>query len=138
ASGGYPASSAVDGDTTGNTWGSGTGGWNDGTRAVYPDMLEVEFPVSETIGEIDVFTLQNNWRTASAPDLTTLATGEGILDFDVQTWNRTAWVTIPNGSIIGNDKAWRQFTFTPIATMKIRVVVNNARNNWSRIVELKA
>jgi hypothetical protein len=32
----------------------------------------------------------------------------------------------------------RTFTFTSISTTKIRVVVNNARNNWSRVVELEA
>jgi len=30
------------------------------------------------------------------------------------------------------------FTFSPITTSKMRVVVNNARNNWSRIVEVEA
>ena len=51
----------------------------------------------------------------------------------------TAWVTVPGGSVTGNDKAWRQFVFpNTISATKMRVVVNNARNNYSRIVELKA
>jgi len=82
--------------------------------------------------------LQNNWTTAGPPDLTTPATGEGILDFDVQYWDGSNWITVPNGSVTANDKAWRQFTFTAVTTMKIRVVVNNSRNNWSRIVGLEA
>jgi len=82
--------------------------------------------------------LQNNWTTAGQPDLTTPATGEGTLDFDVQYWNGSAWLTVPNGSVTGNDKAWRQFTFSAVTTTKIRVVVNNSRNNYSRIVELEA
>ena len=140
SSGGYPAASAINGDRTGNSWGSGTGGWNDATRNTYPDMLEVDFPSAKMIDEINVFTLQNNWKTAGEPTLTTSATGEGILDFDLQTWDGTAWVAISgcSCSVTGNDKAWRQFLFPPITTTKIRVVVNNARNNWSRIVELEA
>jgi len=134
----FAATSAINGDRTGNNWGNGTGGWNDGTRGVYPDSLEVDFPASKAIDEISVFTLQNNWTTAGQPDLTTPATGEGILDFDVQYWNGSAWVTVPNGSVTGNDKAWRQFTFSAVTTTKIRVVVNNSRNNYSRIVELEA
>jgi len=134
----FPAASAINGDRTGNNWGNNTGGWNDGTRGVYPDSLEVDFPTSEVIDKINVITLQNNWTTAGEPDLTTPATGEGILDFDVQYWNGTAWVTVPGGSVTGNDKAWRQFLFTAVTTTKIRVVVNNSRNNYSRIVELEA
>ena len=134
----FPAASALDGDRTGNNWGNGSGGWNDATRGVFPDNLEVDFSGSKTIDEINVFTLQNNWTTAGQPTLTTPATGEGILDFDVQYWNGAAWVTVPGGSVTGNDKAWRQFTFAPVTTTKIRVVVNNSRNNYSRIVELEA
>jgi hypothetical protein len=62
----------------------------------------------------------------------------GLLDFDVQTWNGTQWVTIPGGSVTGNDKVMRIFTFPAVTTTKIRVVVNNARAHFSRIVELEA
>jgi hypothetical protein len=144
--GGYPASSAIDGDRTGNTWGLGTGGWNDGTFGVWPDSLAIDLNGSRTISEIRVYTLQNNWTTAGEPNTSTTATGEGILDFEVQYWNGSAFVTIPscNGSaggcnVTGNDKAMRVFTLdTPITTTKIQVKVNNGRNNYSRIVEVEA
>ncbi len=134
----FPAASAINGDRTGSTWANGTGGWNDGTRGVFPDNLEVDFSGAKIIDEINVVTLQNNWTTAGEPNLTTPATGEGILDFDVQYWNGSGWVTVTGGSVTGNDKAWRQFTFAAVTTTKIRVVVNNSRNNYSRIVELEA
>jgi hypothetical protein len=137
SSGGYPAASAINGDRTGNNWGN-SDGWADGTRGVYPDTLEINFPTTEVIDEIDVFTLQNNWRTAGQPDLTTSCSGEGILDFDVQYWNGTGWLTVTNGSVTANDKAWRQFSFTAVTTTKIRIVVNNSRNNYSRIVGVEA
>src|SRR5262249_8146695 len=73
----YPASSVIDGDRTGNTWGNG-GGWNDGTLNGWPDSLAIDLNGSRSISEIRVYTLQNNWTTAGEPDQTTPATGEGI------------------------------------------------------------
>jgi len=35
-----------------------------------------------------------------------------------------AWVTVPGGSITGNNKVWKKITFAPIATSKIRVLTN--------------
>ena len=137
SSGSYPASGAIDGEHRGNNWGS-QGGWADGTRGIYPDSLEVDFNGAKTINQIKVYTLQNNWTAAGEPDANTSCSGEGILDFQVQTWNGTAWVTIPGGSVTNNDKAMRTFTFANITTTKIQVVVTAARTNYSRIVELEA
>jgi len=33
-------------------------------------------------------------------------------------------VTVPGGSITGNNKVWRQVTFSAISTNKIRVLIN--------------
>jgi hypothetical protein len=62
----------------------------------------------------------------------------GIQDFDVQYLDGANWVTIPGGSVTGNDKAMRVFVFTPVTTSKIRVVVNSGRVYFSRIVEVEA
>ena len=136
SSGLYLPNGAINGDRTGNNWGSAGGGWADGTRGTYPDSLEVDFSGAKTINEIRVYTLQNNWKTAGEPTALTSATGEGLLDFSVQTWNGTAWVT--QGSVTGNDKAMRVFTFPDVTTTKIQVVVTAARTNYSRIVEVEA
>jgi hypothetical protein len=56
----------------------------------------------------------------------------------VQYWDGSNWVTIPGGSVTGNDKAMRIFIIPEIATTKIRVVVNNARAHFSRITEVEA
>jgi hypothetical protein len=134
----YAASSVINGDRTGNGWGTLNGGWNDGTRNIYPDTLDITFSSAKTINEINVITLQNNWQNAGDPTLSTLATAEGILNFSLQYWNSdtSAWAAIQ--SVTANDKAWRQFTFAPITTTKIRLVVTASRNNWSRVVELEA
>jgi serine protease AprX len=134
----YPASATNNGDRTGNGWGTVNGGWNDGTRAAYPDDLEVAFSSAKTISEIRVFTLQNGFALAGEPTEASSCSAEGILDFDVQYWNGTAWVTVPSGAVTGNDRAMRVFTFPAISTTKIRVHVTNARNNWTRIVEVEA
>jgi len=141
SSGGYPAAAANNGDRKGNAWGiTVEGGWNDGTRGTYPDMLEADFGgLPKVIDEIRVYTLQNNWTTAGEPDANTPATGEGILDFRLEYWTGTAWTQIPGTpNVTDNDKAMRAFTFPAVTTSKIRVVVTASRNNWSRIVELEA
>jgi hypothetical protein len=137
-SGLYPAAAAINGDRTGATWGTTTGGWSDGTRGVFDDWLQVDFGALKSINEIRVYTLQDGYQTGQEPTATTTALGEGLLDFEVQTWNGSAWVTVPGGSVTGNTLAMRVFTFSDIATDKIRVLVHNARNNFSRIVEVEA
>ena len=145
----YPASAAIDGDITGNTWRSG-GGWSDATADVYPDILEIDFNGPHVIDEIDVYTLANNYKKGLEPTATTLADLYGIEDFDVQTNTTTCaaggpctigttWTTIPGGHVTGNTLAWRQFTFpNTITATKMRVVVYKARSQYSRIVEMKA
>jgi hypothetical protein len=135
--GGYPASSAIDGEHKGLNWGN-NGGWNDSTRDIYPDTLKVNLNGAQTINEIRVYTVQNDVFNPVEPTLTTPADLYGILDFVVQYWNGTAWATVPGGNVTGNDKAMRVFTFPAITTTKIRVVVNDARSHWSRITEVEA
>jgi hypothetical protein len=134
----YAAANAIDGEHMGVNWESGGGGWNDATRDVWPDSLEVAFNGSKTINEIRVYTVQNDYRNPVEPTLTTPADVYGNLDFDVQYWDGAQWLTVPGGSVIGNDKAMRVFTFADVATTKIRVVINNSRVHFSRITELEA
>lgn len=133
----YDPSSAIDGDRKGVYWGS-RGGWNDATSNSYPDWLQVDFNGSQTISEIDVFTLQDNIVAPIDPTLSTTFSNYGITDFDVQYWDGSVWTTVYGGVVTGNNKVWRQFQFDPVTTDKIRVVVNAAHNNYSRIVELEA
>jgi RHS repeat-associated protein len=62
----------------------------------------------------------------------------GLIAFTVQYWNGSAWTTIPNGNVTGNNKVWRKFTFSPITTSKIRVTINTVPDSWSRVVEIQA
>ena len=122
-----------DGDRRG-----GVNFWRDDTASVYPDWLQVDFNGSKSITEIDVFTVQDNEQNTVEPTQAMTFSLNGITAYDVQYWTGAAWVTVPNGGVTGNNKVWRQFTFSPIMTSKIRVLVNNALNTRSRIVEVEA
>ncbi|HEX6189428.1 MAG TPA: PKD domain-containing protein [Pyrinomonadaceae bacterium] len=134
---GYAASSVIDGERKGLNWGN-LGGWNDATRGTYPDWVDIQFNGAQKLTEIRVFTVQNDFQNPVEPDINTPATVYGILDFEVQYWDGSQWVTVPNGAVTGNDKAMRVFQFPEITTTKIRVLVTNARNNFSRLTEVEA
>src|SRR4030095_16870716 len=135
----YDVTGVNNGERAGVGWGSGPGGWNDATQQVYPDLVEVAFSGTPTIDTINVFTVQDNFSSPSPPDEIMTFTLYGNTVFDVQYWNGSAWVTVPGGSISGNNKVWRKLTFSPIATTKIRVLVNDsADHNYSRITEIEA
>ncbi len=136
-SAGYAAGGAINGDRQGQNWGAG-GGWNDGTPGAFPDWLEVDFNAAYSIDHINVFSVQDAYLTPIEPAAGMTFTAYGLTAFDVQYWDGTAWVTAPGGAIAGNTLVWRTVTFTPITTQKIRLVVNNALNTWSRITEVEA
>jgi Zn-dependent metalloprotease len=133
----YSPAGAINGDRVGAGWEQG-GGWNDDTRGVWPDYLDINFNASRTISEIRVYTLQNDFHNPVEPDASTAADYYGLLDFDIQYWSGTAWVTVPGGEIRGNDKAMRTVTFPSLSTTKIRINVLNGRSYYSRIVEVEA
>jgi subtilisin family serine protease len=133
----YPASGAINGDRKGLGWGTG-GAWNDGTASSWPDWLEVDFAGTQTIDEVDVFTLQDNYAAPIDPTPATTFSQYGIRDFEVQYWNGTTWVTIPGTSVTANTLVWRKFTFGAVATPKIRVWITAALNGYSRVAEIEA
>jgi YD repeat-containing protein len=133
----YPASAINNGDRQGLNWNNG-GGWNDATANSYPDWLQVDFNGLKTIDEVDLFTIQDNVASPAEPTAAMTFAQYGIVDFDVQYWNGTAWVTVPGGTVTGNNKVWRKFIFTPLTTSKIRVLINNALNQHSRVIEVEA
>jgi hypothetical protein len=115
----YPVAALNNGDRKGVNWGAG-GGWNDATSNVYPDWVQIDFSASQTINEIDLFTLP------------------GVTDFQVQYWTGTTWADVPGGYVTGNRNVWRQMSILNVTTSKIRVLVNASLNGYSRIVELEA
>ncbi|MET0622149.1 MAG: hypothetical protein ABW250_04120 [Pyrinomonadaceae bacterium] len=115
------------------------GGWNDATRGLFPDSVEVNFNVVQTINAIDVYTLKNTPNNGSVVGDTTPATTYGIKNFEVQLWTGASWVTVPGGSVTNNTLAKRRFVFAPTMTDRVRVVVgSSADNTYSRVVEIEA
>jgi hypothetical protein len=133
----YSASAATDGERAGANWEQG-GGWNDGTRDLWPDSLEVSFNGSKTINEVRVYSLQDSYTAPVEPTPATTCLLYCNRDFDVQYWNGAAWQTVPGGSVTNNNLVMRTFTFPDITTTKIRVVVNAGREHFSRITEVEA
>jgi len=136
-SAGYGLDGANNGDRAGVGWGAG-GGWNDASWSAFPDTLRIDFAGPRTIDEIDVFSVQDAYSAPVQPTVAMSFSQYGLVAFDVQYWNGSSWVAVPNGSIAGNNLVWRKITFTAITTTAIRVVVNQAADGFSRITELEA
>ena len=133
----YPAVSTINGDRRGLNWNNG-GGWNDATVNTHPDWLQIDFNSSKTIDEINVITLQDNPATSAEPTESMTFTLYGLTGYSVQYWNGSAWATVPGGSVSGNNKVWRKFTFSPVTTTKIRVLTSSSPDAHSRLTEVKA
>lgn len=133
---GFSVGGAINGNVRG-PWGNGEG-WNDATDNVVPDWFQVDFNGSKTINEIDVFSLHDNYTEQNSPTETQLFTLYGLINFQVQYWNGSAWTTIPGGNVTGNNKVWRKFAFAPITTSKIRLWITGVPDAWTRLVELQA
>ena len=76
--------------------------------------------------------LETHNYITSTPTLTQTFTMEGITDFQIQWWDGASWQTIPGASVSGNNKAWRRFTFAALTTTKVRALVNNSLDQYSR------
>jgi hypothetical protein len=135
---GSGAVSANDGDRTGRARCTNRV-WNDAAPAnTFPDWLEIDFNGSKTITEIDVITTQDHLEWPVEPTESMTFSQYGLTAYEVQYWNNSTWVTIPGGSVSGNNKVWLKFTFAAITTSKIRVWATASADGYSRIVELEA
>ena len=132
-SGALAAANAINGDRKGTSY------WNDATPRGFPDWLEVDFNGTKPVQEVDVFTVQDNFQSPVEPTPTTAFTLYGIRNYEVQYWTGSTWATVPGGTIANNNLVWRQISFAPIQTSKIRVLVTGTADGvWSRIVEVEA
>ena len=50
----------------------------------------------------------------------------------MQYWNGSGWVTVPGGSVTGNNHVWRTFNFPAATTARIRVLVHNSSGRLQR------
>lgn len=140
----YHPSHANDGQIDNHPAGTGAlawWGWNDNTISTFPDFLEIDFNSGYPIRQIDVFSLHDSYTVShTSYTLADTFTLYGLVDFNVEYWNGSSWVAVTGGTVTGNNKIWRQFTFAPVSTMKIRVYITACAgsNDYSRIVEIQA
>ena len=129
----YPAAGAINGNRTTSDWGSG-GGWSDALVAL-PQWWQVDFSGSMTIDEVDVIT----YGSAGAP-VASVTTDNvqnyGMTAWTVQYWDGSAWQTVT--TVTGNIYVYRQFTYTPFTTTKLRINVTASADGTARLVEVEA
>jgi hypothetical protein len=133
----FPASSVINGDRNGIGFGV-DGGWVDGTPGEFPDTMEVEFSDVFSIDEIDVVTTQDTWWNPVEPTEALDFFNNGITAFEVEYFDGRNWLAIPGGSVTGNTKVLRKFTFSPVTAEKIRVKIKASRSTYSMLIELEA
>ncbi|TDD62525.1 hypothetical protein E1263_03550 [Kribbella antibiotica] len=124
----YPACGAVDGDRDSEHWAKTTG-WNDATRGNFPDWLQVTFDQPQSVGRVDLYTLDSKQYPAAA---------YGLKDWDVQAKVGGSWQTV--AEVRGNAAGLKSSTFTPVTATAVRILTlaSNEGLTYSRIVELEA
>lgn len=128
----FQPSNTIDGIRNGGLF------WNDNTDNAYPDWLRVDFNGRQMINTINVFTVTDDVGvTMPTPD--TVFSNFGITAYQVQVLagDGVTWITVPNGTVTGNNKVWRQFTFEPVLTRAVRINITNAKG-FSRVSEVEA
>ncbi|MFW6600502.1 discoidin domain-containing protein [Propionibacteriaceae bacterium Y2011] len=110
----------VDGDREDSHWEET--GWNDGTRAVFPDWWGVQWEGPQTIDRVEFWT--------KAPGET-----NGIRDFEIQVRDGEAWRTVAEQT--GNDQIHVVTTFPAQRTDAVRILITDAGSNYSRLLEFE-
>ena len=135
----FPASAANDGDRFHLYRSDGRYNlWHSAAGAAKPDWLEVAFAGSKTVTEIDLITMQDDYHNAVEPSIEMASVSYGIRSFEVQYWTGAGWASVTGGSITGNTKVWRKVGFAAVTTTRMRVLVHETVDGFSRIVELQA
>ncbi|HEX8353446.1 MAG TPA: discoidin domain-containing protein, partial [Pyrinomonadaceae bacterium] len=133
----FSPAGVINGDRRGLNWEHG-GGWRDATNNTYPDWVQVDFAGARKVDEVNVFSLQDNYTSPAEPTESLAFTKYGVTSFEVQYWDGAQWVTVPGGTVTGNNLVWRKVTFPQVTTTKVRVVVHDAVGGRSRLVEVEA
>src|SRR5207244_3879885 len=110
--------------------------WNDATPNSFPDWVQINFSGAKLIDHVVVYSVQDNYLSPVEPTDTMTFSLYGLVDFTVQGWNGSAWVTL--GTVTGNNLVKRTVNFSAFTTDRIRVNINNALGAYSRIVEIEA
>ena len=80
-----------------------------------------------------IYTVQDNYSNPIEPTDALTFSQYGVVDFTVQCWDGSAWVTL--ATVSGNNSVKRSVSFAPYTTDRIRINVTTALAGYSRIVE---
>lgn len=123
--GNFEVCGAVDGNANSDEWDTLTG-WNDATRAVFPDTYGVQLGAPASIDRIEIDTLDS----ARYP-----AARVGVRDLDVQVMVGGQWQTA--GSIRGNTAGHIAVSFPAVSAEAVQIVVHDSNDHaYSRLVEI--
>lgn len=127
----WPPAQAIDGDRI-------VYHWVGQQPFVFPGWWQVDFAGPQTIDEVDLYFHQDYAHGPMHDPTESLTSIYAVTDFDLQFWNGTTWVTLPDGQVRGNRNVWRRFTFAPITTSAMRVWLLAAPNDSVAIQEVEA
>ena len=113
-------------------------GWYGQEPFAFPGWLQIDFHGMQTINEIDIFSYQDITGPPVAPTEELTFSQYGLIDFDVQSWDGSQWVTAPSGNVTGNNRVWRKVTFPPVTTDKVRVLIHKTADGKARLQEVEA
>jgi Tfp pilus tip-associated adhesin PilY1 len=132
---GYGPSGAINGDRSGANWGSG-GGWNNASYNSFPEWLQVNFNGSKSLTQVIVYSVQDVYWAPSEPTDTMTFTQYGLVNFAVQGWDGSGWVTL--ATVTGNNLVKRTLNFGAFTTDRIRIYITAAADGYSRLTEVEA
>lgn len=123
--GNFDRCGGLDGNANSEQWDISTG-WNDGTRAVFPDTYGVVLAAPAAVDRVEIDTLDSaRWP----------ATTNGIRDVDVQARVGGEWQTV--ASVRGNTLGHITSTFPAVRADAVQLVIFDSNDHaYSRVVEL--
>ncbi len=124
--GNFDVCGAVDGNTDSEQWDTATG-WNDATRAVFPDSYGVQLAAPATVDRVTLRTIDSRKYPAAR---------FGLRDWDVRVRVDGAWQTV--ASVRGNTLGVVESRFDPVVADRVEIVAlagNDA--TYSRLIELE-
>ena len=113
--------------------------WTDDTVDEFPDVAQINFFGPKRIDRVVVYSVQEEANHFGGIDPTDADNCYVyvLVDFTVEGWNGSSWVTL--GSVTDNDLCKRTVTFAPFTTDQIRINVTAIGGfSLTRIAEVEA
>jgi Tfp pilus tip-associated adhesin PilY1 len=131
----YGPGAVINGDRAGVGWGSG-GGWNSACCGnTFPDWLQINFNGQKSITQAIVYSVQDTYWAPIEPTDTMTFNNYGLVDFSIQGWDGSGWVTL--ATVTGNNLVKRTVNFSAYATDRIRIYITRTADGWSRATEVE-